>query len=58
MFNTIHYFFFEPGVFGGVSFPLPVTYVAWLTVVAIIYPLCRWWAAVKNRRRDWWLSYL
>jgi hypothetical protein len=24
----------------------------------ILYPLCRWFAEVKRRRRDWWLSYL
>jgi hypothetical protein len=26
--------------------------------VALLYPLCRWVAAVKARRTDWWLSYL
>ncbi len=26
--------------------------------VVAVYPLCRWFAAVKQRRRDWWLSYL
>jgi hypothetical protein len=24
----------------------------------LVYPFCRWVAAVKARRRDWWLSYL
>jgi uncharacterized membrane protein len=28
------------------------------TVIAILYPLSRWVAGVKARRRDWWLSYL
>jgi len=27
-------------------------------VVALVYPLCRWFAALKARRTDWWLSYL
>jgi uncharacterized membrane protein len=27
-------------------------------VVATLYPACRWFAAVKRRRSDWWLSYL
>ncbi|MEA2705969.1 MAG: hypothetical protein QOH22_757 [Gemmatimonadaceae bacterium] len=40
----------------GVS--LPVVYLAWLTVVAMLYPVCRAFAAVKASRRDWWLSYL
>jgi hypothetical protein len=26
--------------------------------VLLLYPLCRWFAAVKRRRADWWLSYL
>jgi len=58
MFDTIRHFFFEPGVFAGTSLPLPVVYVAWIAVLVIIYPLCRWWGDVKRRRRDWWLSYL
>lgn len=33
-------------------------YVAWIALVAALYPLCRWFAEVKRRRRDWWLSYL
>ena len=34
-----------------------LTYVAWATAVAIVYPLCRWFAGLKQRRRDAWLSY-
>jgi len=26
--------------------------------VIALYPLCRWFAAVKQRRSDAWLSYL
>jgi uncharacterized membrane protein len=33
-------------------------YVAWIAVVAALYPLCAWFAGVKRKRRDWWLSYL
>ncbi len=33
-------------------------YVVWVALVAALYPLCRWFAGVKRRRRDWWLSYL
>jgi uncharacterized membrane protein len=40
----------------GVS--LPVVYVLWLGIVLALYPLCRWFAALKRRRNDWWLSYL
>jgi uncharacterized membrane protein len=47
-------FFFPKGY--GVG--LPGAYVAWLLVVVMLYPFCRWVASVKSRRRDWWLSYL
>lgn len=34
-------------------------YVAWMLIVLALYPLCRWFAQVKRRRRDlWWLTYL
>jgi len=42
----------------GFGFSLPVIYVLWLTAVAMLYPLCRWFAQLKQHRRDWWLSYL
>jgi uncharacterized membrane protein len=40
------------------GFPLAGVYVAWLVVLAIMVPACRWWAKVKRTRRDWWLAYL
>jgi len=40
------------------GYPLWVTYAVWMAVVLVLYPLCRWFAAVKARRREWWLSYL
>ena len=40
------------------GFRLPGVYAMWLAVVAMLYPMCRWFAAVKARRRAWWLSYL
>jgi uncharacterized membrane protein len=33
-------------------------YVGWVLVVIALYPMCRAFARVKARRRDWWLSYL
>jgi uncharacterized membrane protein len=33
-------------------------YAVWLGVVAALYPLCRSFAALKQRRREWWWSYL
>lgn len=40
------------------GFPLWVVYLVWLGVLAVLVPLSRWFADVKRRRRDWWLSYL
>ena len=37
---------------------LPVVYLIWIGVVVSLWPACRWYAALKARRRDWWLSYL
>lgn len=42
----------------GVGFGLGITYLAWILGIAVTYPLCRWFAEVKRRRTDWWLSYL
>ncbi|MCX6956547.1 MAG: heparan-alpha-glucosaminide N-acetyltransferase domain-containing protein [Verrucomicrobia bacterium] len=33
------------------------TYGVWAMVVVLLYPLCRWFAELKRRRRDAWLSY-
>lgn len=33
-------------------------YLGWVLVVAALYPPCKWFAGVKKRRKDWWLSYL
>jgi uncharacterized membrane protein len=40
----------------GVS--LPGVYVAWSTVVLLMYWPCRWFAELKRTRDDWWLRYL
>jgi uncharacterized membrane protein len=40
------------------GYPLWVAYVVWIGVVVGLYPFCRWFAELKQRRRDWWVSYL
>jgi uncharacterized membrane protein len=47
-----------PEALKGAGFSLPVVYAFWLLGVLLIYPLCKWFAEVKKRRADWWLSYL
>jgi uncharacterized membrane protein len=42
----------------GYGFGLPVVYAVWIGAVALLYPLCLRYAALKARSRAWWLSYL
>jgi len=49
-------FLFRPQHFG---FGLPVVYVVWITVVLLLYPLCKWYGNYKLRHKEKWiLSYL
>jgi uncharacterized membrane protein len=58
MFDYMINVFLHPELFQGLGFTLPWVYVAWIVVLALLYPLCRYWQGLKARRRDWWLSYL
>jgi uncharacterized membrane protein len=49
---------FGPPPAPGSGFGLGVVYVVWVLGVVMLYPLCRWLAGLKARRRDWWLSYI
>ena len=40
------------------GYPLWAVYVVWIVVLLLLYPVCRWFARLKQRRHDWWLSYL
>lgn len=40
------------------GYDLWVVYVVWVAVIAVMYPLCKWYAEVRAKRHDWWLSYL
>jgi uncharacterized membrane protein len=42
----------------GFGYDLWVVYAIWMAIVIGLYPLCRWFAGVKEGRRSWWLSYL
>jgi len=53
--DLAHYPFTPPP---GWGFSLPIVYVIWVGVVLTLYPVCRWFAALKQRRADAWLSYL
>jgi uncharacterized membrane protein len=42
----------------GFGYSLGGVYLIWIAVVALMYPVCLWFARLKARRRDWWLSYV
>jgi uncharacterized membrane protein len=42
----------------GWGYSLGVVYLAWATTLLLLVPISLWFAGVKRRRRDWWLSYL
>jgi uncharacterized membrane protein len=64
-YGTAHWMFESPDLAHypvtpppGWGYSLPVVYLVWALVVLAMYPLCRWFAALKQRRSDPWLSYL
>ena len=53
-FATAPYVSIPPGERWG----LPLLYLVFAIVVAMLYLACRWFAGVKARRRDGWLRYV
>lgn len=40
------------------SYNLLLVYIVWAIMLLLLFPMCRWYARVKQRRRSKWLSYL
>ena len=64
-YGHIHWMFESPDIAHfpisqppGWGLTLPFVYLLWAFVVVTMYPLCRWYAAVKQRSNNPWLSYL
>lgn len=64
-YGHIHWMFQSPDIAHfpitqppGWGLTLPFVYLLWVFVVVVMYPLCRWYAAVKQRSNNPWLSYL
>jgi uncharacterized membrane protein len=36
---------------------LHTVYAVWVVVLLLLYPACLWFARLKQRRHDWWLTY-
>lgn len=48
----------SPGFPTDYGYNLAITYLIWISIVAALYYPCRWYANLKARRRDDWLSYI
>jgi uncharacterized membrane protein len=64
-YGTAHWMFESPDLGSypftappGWGYSLPMIYLTWAFVVIACYPACRWYAGLKQRRSDAWLSYL
>jgi hypothetical protein len=42
----------------GYTWSLPLLYVVWAVAILVLYSPCRWFADLKARSKDRWLSYL
>jgi uncharacterized membrane protein len=42
----------------GYVWSLPLLYLVWAIATTLLYFACRWFAALKAKRNDWWLQYL
>jgi uncharacterized membrane protein len=54
------YFLSPPAVFAAPAsgFDLPIVYLCWATVLAVLIPFSLWFSRVKERNPAWWLKYL
>jgi hypothetical protein len=65
-YGTAPFLFLPPPTLGTPRQAFPADYGSSLwtvyavtaAVVTALYPLCLWFARVRQRRRDWWLGYL
>ena len=53
--DLAHFPFSQPPGWGA---GLGIIYLVWIAVLLLMFPLCNWYARLKGRRKDWWLSYL
>jgi uncharacterized membrane protein len=53
---------FRGAIFGdtpeGYGYGLGIVYLMWTATLVFLYLPCRWFADIKQRRREWWLSYV
>jgi uncharacterized membrane protein len=51
---------FDAPALKGYGYDLPIVYLVWVSVVLVLFPLCRWFDRYKRAHLStrWWLSYL
>jgi uncharacterized membrane protein len=49
---------FNPQLQVGFGFNLAGTYLVWLSLVLVLYFMCKWYDGYKRSHKHWWLSYL
>ena len=42
----------------GYTWSLPLLYIVFVATIAMLYPVCRWFAEVKARNASWWVKYV
>ncbi len=42
----------------AIDISLAGVYLVWLLALVLLYPICRWFAGLKERGAGWWWSYL
>jgi hypothetical protein len=47
----------NPPAPNGYAWSLPLLYLVWAVAILILWFPCRWFAGIKMKRKDWWLSY-
>ena len=64
-YSQVHWMFESPTIAQlpftfppGWGLPLAEVYLVWICVILAMYPLCRWFAAIKGRHPAGWLSYV
>jgi hypothetical protein len=40
----------------AIGLSLPGVYVVWFLALVLLYPICRWFAVLKESGRGWWWS--
>jgi uncharacterized membrane protein len=53
--DIVNNLYFRPKTLG---IDLWGVYIVWVLVVAIMYPLCKWFGRYKNEHRQWWIRYV